>query len=209
MAVEVYCGEYLFHEDTEQEAEAEGDTRDPKAIIALRQQLAEGNLSPGSASDTSNSDDASSSTPQDFLYNPVHDLESLWWIALYFIMNKETALSPQTPHHRDSAKTRSQAPVYAKLTEGQREFARSLFFGPEARDLAMRSSGNTRFDQHLRALPSHLSTISSALIKLRKALCNQYKKIEKPEFVIDKTACGSLYGLFMDTFKKIVQSLAE
>ena len=124
-------------------------------------------------------------------------------------MNKETALAPRTTRHRDSAKARSQAPIYAKLTGVQREYARSLFFGPEARGVAIRSSGNTRFDEHLRALPSHLSTISSALIKLRKALCNQYKKIEKPGFVIDKTACGSLYGLFMDTFKKIVQSLAE
>lgn len=36
------------------------------------------------------------STP--FTYNPLHDLESLWWIGIHFLVNKLPAVTPEHPH---------------------------------------------------------------------------------------------------------------
>ncbi|KAI0691277.1 hypothetical protein BC835DRAFT_1547500 [Cytidiella melzeri] len=141
-----------------------------------------------------------------FQYNPTHDLESLWWVAAYFVVNKETFLA--------SPRSSSDTPVtpansHSRLTEKQRTYARSLFYGSLPRVIAMSSTEDTPIDEHMRSLPSYLSRVCEALIELRKTLRAHYGTIEHPAFEIDKNVCNELYETFMDTFSALAEDLKD
>lgn len=197
MAVEVDERAYLFQEASQKNKDAEFD----KSQWAAAKKDIAGNKPPSSSSEAGHSESESyvapPSTTRPFFYNPLHDLESIWWIAVYFVINKETGLPT------------AESVDYADLTEDQRKYARSLFYGSAARGYAMRSSADALIDHHLRDLPIHLSTIAEQLIKLRKILCNRYREIEKPDFDIDKDVCNPIYGHFVKAFRKISKSLSR
>ncbi len=144
MAVEVDQRAYLFQEDTHKNKDA---SFDKSQLAAVTKDIAS-NKPPSSSSGLSESYVAPQSTTRPFFYNPLHELESIWWIAVYFVINKETGIPT------------AESVNYADLTEDQRKYARSLFYGPAARVLAMRSSADALIDRHLRALPIHHSTIA-------------------------------------------------
>ncbi|KAI0093407.1 hypothetical protein BDY19DRAFT_1064761 [Irpex rosettiformis] len=203
IAVEVDKGMYMFTEDPKAKDEAEIDMDDMADEI-------EGFLaSAGVIPSTSVDEEISSlefADEEPFFYNPLHDLESIWWIAVYFVVNKKTALAHRK---RSAVGSDHQDIVYADLTEEQLKFARNLFYWEPARHGALNNSGITPLDKHLFSLPSYLKPICSELIKLRKTMVKHYRDIEKPGFVIDKTVCLSIYPLFTKAFKTIMGSLAK
>ncbi|KAI0689292.1 hypothetical protein BC835DRAFT_1308429 [Cytidiella melzeri] len=184
LAVEVDTEGYLYGVDP---ALSKGEVRDEATL--LRTAFSRGNRAPRMRS---------------FKYNPTHDLESLWWVAAYFVVNKETFLA--------SPRSSSDSPVtptdlHSSLTEEQRTYARSLFYGYPERLVAMNSTRSTPIDEHMRSLPSYLSDVCEGLIKLRQKLRAHYEKIERPGYSIDKTVCSRLYKVFIDTFAALVQGL--
>jgi hypothetical protein len=177
-----------------------------------------------------------------FRYNPTHDLESLWWIAVFFVVSKETTEAPSTvpsgdsktaaeaskasndnmsvnPVNSESTVTsdfisplhggKGAASVASSLTDAQRNYARSIFYGYKARNLAMTVVDNNPLDQHMRSLPSHLLRICEPLIELRRLICEHYEKIERPGFIITNKVCINLYSSFTDAFSAILDSLRE
>ena len=104
MAIEVDQGCYLF--DTKKEDEKTSNQTRPTragvvagaARLAALAALAEAD-EPLPADDDDFIDSSESSEPEPepdpprtFRYNPVHDLESLWWIAVYFCMFSKSCL---------------------------------------------------------------------------------------------------------------------
>lgn len=131
-----------------------------------------------------------------FHYSPVHDLESLWWIAVYFVMNKETApVIPPSQQARPSA---------LSLTEDHRRFARSLFYTLDARAETMRNLRNSAFDKHVKTLPDHLQPICDGLVHLRQTLSTHYYMTEAPE----SKSSDSIEPLYVE-FRAIFGNLAR
>lgn len=145
-----------------------------------------------------------------FYYNPVHDLEYLWWIAVYFVINKETRLAPVTLPPQ-SAASPDDPPQDAQaftspLTDAQRKYARELFYTRLARRLAL--DYDSDFDDQVKTWPAHLQPICQRLITLKNSLRRHYKKIESADCVITKDVCGGLYQTFADTFYTIACDLS-
>lgn len=83
-----------------------------------------------------------------FRYNPVHDLESLWWIAAFFVVHQ---LPPLDAEHGVEDVRRSRA---------QRQLARDLFWTGSRRLDVLRASGS--FAADIRCL--HRSVYDTAVI---------------------------------------------
>lgn len=135
-----------------------------------------------------------------FQYNPIHDLESLWWVAMYFLINKQSKHSP-------SKESSPQAQGNTELTPVQRDYARSLFYGGLARLDAIH--GGERLEKHMATLPSYLSPICAVLLELRRHLVDRYNQVEVDPSSIDKKACGKLYQEFSRCFTTVVGYLKK
>jgi hypothetical protein len=103
MAVEVDYNKYLFMIAEPQPEELKYKASD---FTALMEKLRNKNNAPPKAAKTQeiHHNTSVSKQPRLFRYNPTHDLESLWWIAIYFVANKETSEAP------DAAKTHCSPP---------------------------------------------------------------------------------------------------
>lgn len=70
-----------------------------------------------------------------FKYNPLHDLESLWWVATYFLVWREVVARTRTAKERNAEKARlHQQRLYAEtlFTEsGKTTLLEGGFFMPE------------------------------------------------------------------------------
>lgn len=201
MAVEVSQNAYLLNKEREEPKERKEASLSMVDLAAMRRQFRDGASSDSEMSEPPAGSSTISEAKQPFFYNPLHDLESIWWITIYFVVNKETELASKEP---------GVATVkYTPLTEDQRVYARSLFYDWATRFMAIQMVTGSPLDKHLSSLPSHLSMISTELIELRKKLVSHYMNIEVPGFIITKTVCQDLYGHFTKAFKKIARSLAR
>ncbi|KAI0093394.1 hypothetical protein BDY19DRAFT_990038 [Irpex rosettiformis] len=100
MAVEVDSGRYLYGAYTKRE---NNDEEQKKAVQPSVEDIAAEIIKPLRDDGPFSSEDRGhelvhqytepvTNSGQIFLYNPTHDLESLWWIAVYFVVNRETSL---------------------------------------------------------------------------------------------------------------------
>jgi hypothetical protein len=200
MAVEVDKGMYLFRgkqlsvkKATETGSEKEKLDLYVK-LLAKARDRAEVTEARGTHTEENNGAVRSESKPKTpFRYNPTHDLESVLWIAIYFVVNMETSI----------------ANTWDRLADDQLRFARSLFYGGEARILAMTIPEDSPLDKHMQSLGPHLTVICKALIELRGFLCEHYLQIESPGFIIDNMVCSELYEKFMAAFERMLEKLEE
>ncbi|KAF7795043.1 hypothetical protein EIP86_006187 [Pleurotus ostreatoroseus] len=104
-------------------------------------------------------------SPAKFVYNPLHDLESLWWIAVYVLVAKKVvsddSTSGQTPEE----------------LQGQRQLASDLFWEKGKRSFALKSS--TYFSRELHNLHPSLRAIASLVDDLRRSLVRAYLNAER------------------------------
>lgn len=148
----------------------------------------------------SDSEDVSQPAHSLFRHNPVHDLESLWWIAVYFVMNKETWPTPADPGAQD---------MHPPLTDDQRSYASSLFHTREARIVAMANLFHSPFDAQAMTWPAHLLEICKRLVELRRFLRAHYNTIEDADFSPEDPEAIhlELYIEFKNVFTAVVQDL--
>lgn len=146
-----------------------------------------------------------------FHFNALHDLESLFWIMVYYTINKDVYLTPDT----DQAVSLQ---VLHKFTEGperrrsrlrtQRSHAMSLFF----------AAGIQRSE--VLSIPNTLSLISQSLhtillvcriphftITLRNGLVHRYQTVERDISRITKDCAEGLYEEMVATFGEAVDAL--
>jgi hypothetical protein len=102
MAVEVDYNRYLFMTAERQQERSKYKAAD---FTALMKELGDENDAPKvSRTQETHRNTSIAKESRPFRYNPTHDLESLWWIAIYFVANKETSEAPDAAkaHHRSS-----------------------------------------------------------------------------------------------------------
>ncbi|KAJ3541551.1 hypothetical protein NM688_g6067 [Phlebia brevispora] len=130
----------------------------------------------------------------DFRYNPLHDLESLWWIAVYFLITKEFT---------DNTKptTEAQASV---ASDAQRQYALELFLHRNRRSTSLRDSVD--FLAGMYSLPRFLVPALDFLDYLRQELCFCYTAQETDIESIDYGCANKLYQVFHDMFQDLATS---
>ncbi|KAJ3555204.1 hypothetical protein NM688_g2708 [Phlebia brevispora] len=135
-----------------------------------------------------------------FRYNPLHDLESLWWIALYFLFKKEPylenipALTEPIPD-----------PKWDRIA--QCLCAERLFHIPSARwEILMGAIGFSTKKELLHPL---VKPIAELLNVLRLHLLKCYRDLEKDADSIDHNCAKGLHRIFMRTFFSIAKRAAN
>lgn len=126
-------------------------------------------------------------------YNPLHDMESLWWIAAHFVINRIIG--------DRSADQRSMA-----LLETQRAYARDLFYDDDTKCRHWLMVTNYFFEPRIALLHPTIQPIAKLLDDLRRKLASAYTEAEKDTSSIDHTAADALYyEPFAETFSLISQ----
>jgi hypothetical protein len=131
--------------------------------------------------------------PSPFRYNPLHDLESIWWIAIYFIINHEARYIS--------------GPEFQAVTPTQRALARRLFYSQSSRNSAL---VGTLLDDSVAALSPCVQHVARILLRLRSELVSCYKDCERtlPK-AVDKSAWQSnrIHDVFVKHFISILKFL--
>ncbi|KAJ8693876.1 hypothetical protein PTI98_008825 [Pleurotus ostreatus] len=129
-----------------------------------------------------------------FLHNPIHDLESVWWLLIWTLLRfhpKSTA--PLAPLHHNTL--RDQLGVFL-----------SLFPGTQAQHMSTLQSIN------LKHTSTKISLIGTAQISehvkyLSAVLVNMYTTVEK-SFPIPNTAFHGFHGAVLETLNLISSKVA-
>ncbi|KAJ3556690.1 hypothetical protein NM688_g1890 [Phlebia brevispora] len=169
MPIEVATGQYLFRpHETAEELELE--------TLPIRKRAAMGLTGPALLLE-----EETISTPKHaFRYNPLHDLEALWWIAVYFTVKREV-------ESIDGEATSTQG-----ATMEQRRVAQQLFYNLENRRAAFLFSG--WFADKMRCLHPSLERIADILNRIRIVLRAGYTEAEKSLDLLDFHVAEDAYG---------------
>jgi hypothetical protein len=113
-----------------------------------------------------------------FTHNHLHDLESLWWVAVSFLFYHH--ISKENNSKEKNSKEKSSVPsVTFHDTEQRIELAQTLF--PPSGDLATRQhifQNLNAFQEKYRKLPTEHHQFGARLDFLRKHLINKYQDVE-------------------------------
>ena len=131
--------------------------------------------------------------PTPFRYNPLHDLESLWWIAAFFLFKRDVALDEEDAC-KPAERTRRQAQTIA--AENLFNISRSTLLA----DFPV-------FPTVLTSLHPSVQPIGRRLEDLRKELVETYRNAEKDPSTITHTVADSLHARFRREFADIVTTL--
>ncbi|KAI0916492.1 hypothetical protein AcV5_002972 [Taiwanofungus camphoratus] len=131
----------------------------------------------------------------EFRYNPLHDLESVWWVAVYFLFKRKMV--------RDSGED----PVYKEQLEVQRRYANKLFYDKTERFRVMTCANI--FSDKLHCLNSLAWKFGQVLENLRQRLARCYCEAEQLEHLaaIDHTVADRLHESFSRTFLGLTKYL--
>ncbi|KAF7799154.1 hypothetical protein EIP86_010385 [Pleurotus ostreatoroseus] len=127
-------------------------------------------------------------------YNPLHDLESLWWVAVYFLLKKELHDLPEPPETDVTQ-------VWDR--ERQRVYASDAFSNRGTR-FSIMVTNNFRRDA-LEVIHPSMRPVLRELNNLRRALVERYTEVEKDPRSIPFDCAKGLYDTFIDGFFKIAQ----
>lgn len=125
-------------------------------------------------------------------YNPLHDLESLWWIAVYFIVKHEV-FDPTDPE------TEGQ---FASAT--QWKYAADLFDTNSLKRITFEIPFH--FLTHTSCLQPVILPIITRLENMRCSLIYRYHQAERNLDTIDRNTGGQLYQMFYSIFQGVAQA---
>ncbi|KAI0924857.1 hypothetical protein AcV7_007226 [Taiwanofungus camphoratus] len=116
-------------------------------------------------------------------YNPLHDLESCWWVAVYFLFNYRVVRVGNSAPSSD----------YDRKLEGQMRYAKRLFYG----DLASRISTLTDVGVFIDAVGNLHSSVKGTGVMLedaRKRLIKRYREGEKDLATLNHTVADGIHA---------------
>ncbi|KAJ3559365.1 hypothetical protein NM688_g393 [Phlebia brevispora] len=128
-----------------------------------------------------------------FSYNPLHDLESLWWIAVYFIVKKVATRTVENP--ATSGKESKWDP------RPQQAYAAELFTTEGGRYKAVALSGT--FHARAQAVNRAVRPIVTILDDIRLQLVSRYNAVEEDPTAINHLCADGFYEMFVKAFTMI------
>lgn len=131
-----------------------------------------------------------------FRYNPLHDMESLWWMAIYFLCKRDLAATEAAGSEAD-----------ARRAANLRQWTNRLFYDALDRRFALRD-GDT-LECALSGLRPSLR-LAAAMIRLwRRILVGCYTRIEKDIPSITHRAADGLHDTFKCHLLEVADTVAE
>ena len=176
MSIEVAAQEFLFNASSDRTY----STREELShAIAQRREVAQ--------------------TTVPFFHNHLHDLESLWWVAVWVVMYNHFS----TPEETTSLDAPDRPPFNLTDARRQLELAQNLF--PPALNNNSRRDGfqiSGSFQRNYDGLPENKKRIYLSLNLLREALIFDYKVIEAdyPRSVDPRASSNDIYEDFRTAF---------
>lgn len=159
------------------------------------------------ASDSEADSEAVKSCPQEetpvgppeteFMYNPIHDLESVWWVALYMVscsQPADTHLSGMDPTTRE------------QLLRNHAELA-ALAFESDIGDRRDLLTSSKMFKGMVAKLLPAYAAIGAKLDTIRRAIVSTYLEAEEDVSKIDFNAASNIYKPIREAFAEIAESL--
>jgi len=143
----------------------------------------------------------SQSANPSFSHNHLHDLESLWWVAVWIVVYNHFSKSPKP----DEAPLSDMQEVIRQL-----ELAQTLF--PSFADSAIRQNALRNLFPHVcEGLPPIKETISSTLDILRETLLEHYAVVEStlPKFVDPTASNDVIYDDFKEAWASSCQDYPD
>lgn len=132
-------------------------------------------------------------------YNPLHDMESIFWICLSYVLYKDVYCDPLPPN-------RHKAPVESEEEREQRlrahySFRHDLLDARGYRSLVM--TAHDLLPRHLSAHPLHsvITPFSSLLVALREILVERFRAVECSDEPITNMRADAVYGVFIQQFR--------
>ncbi|KAF9806331.1 hypothetical protein IEO21_08711 [Rhodonia placenta] len=176
MSVEVNDMEYCFLPSESQEANADGAKPFPSVANPTQDQMKSIELAIDRAESMRCGNPEKIVVPirkvgpiVPFRYNPLHDIESLWWVAIYFVFNRSVVQVGGEPPSMDV----SQRGSY----NAQKEYTELLTTSPQKRQSAL---GNERTLQNqIIHLHAAIREIAYDLNQIRAQLVSCYREAEK------------------------------
>ncbi|KAJ3555679.1 hypothetical protein NM688_g2445 [Phlebia brevispora] len=134
-------------------------------------------------------------TPPAFSYNPLHDLESLWWIAIYFIVNRVPRTSEDTTEQT------------AQDIEAQRKLVRDFFSDGSCRYEVIKLEDY--FITRLACLHPSLRRVAKLVDTARGHLVSGYRTMEEDLQPEDFKMKHDVYTAFRTCFHAISSKLKD
>jgi serine/threonine protein kinase len=125
-----------------------------------------------------------------FYYNPLHDIESIWWITNYFMFHHFT----EADHDRQTLRKDTDT-LFLSNNDSLR---RMTSFNP-----------GTRYYQILPHLPVSFRTHGEKMNVCRRHLCSQHRRAESGASIDESAFDGTIHDLFTDTFIELLDSPAS
>lgn len=198
MSVEVHHMRYMFPRPCSQHA---APVRKP--VQAFRDLILQPRSDAGPAP---NQDTDSPLIP--WFYNPLHDMESMFWLMAYYVLFRDVYL-PDSPRFPPPFAEESEA-ERARRIKAQFEFVQCLFV---QRDLSERQAlmmVHNSLSDKLKEAPLHpaLRPIGVCLLQARSALHNAYTNAEKSLPILLADASSIASDLYMD-FPSILHEMRQ
>lgn len=134
--------------------------------------------------------------PPEFRYNSLHDMESLWWIAVFLVVRRR---AENIPGDHD--------PI---AVEVQRRYAAMLFGDDwrslDARHTALCGRGSGTFGDYIGALHPSMHVVGKLLNDLRLSMIAAYEAAETDAANIDYSVADALHQPFAEAFTAIAQN---
>ena len=169
-AVEILLGKHCFLPDEEDNFDSDDDSDEVSIKIVKRPLL-------------------------ELRYNPLHDLEALWWIGTHFVVTR--AVTPQAEWSEEDQLYRQK---HAQL-------ASEMFGCGRKRSLVM--TFVVYFMNKMEDLHPALHEVVLALRQTRVAIVRAYKKAEKDVSTLDWHAADGLHEVLRDRFTAIAKKFEE
>ena len=128
-----------------------------------------------------------------FRYNPLHDMESLWWIAVYFVVRRQPCIDDQEQAWN--------------LSDPQRILIKDLFHDKTSTIRERFLKHADYFNTKMGCLHEDIRFIIKWLDGIRILLCNAYAEVEENVSAIDASASCLIRASFKLFLEGIVDSL--
>lgn len=142
-----------------------------------------------------------------WFYNPIHDMESIFWLMLYFIVNKDVFLG--RPIHRRNTfdfPPETEEQLRRRVLEHW-NFGLTLFSGRTGRDWVMLV--DTALANTLIKNPLHpaITPLAATVVKIRDALTESYRKVEVNPPLIDHQSGAEVHAVFKECIDEALNHL--
>lgn len=138
-----------------------------------------------------------------WFYNPLHDLESIFWLMLYFTGNKDIVLGPSIERSNPYTFIPETEDQYRDRIVAHWNFGLTLFSARHGRIDVIEQDV---LEEHLDLHPLHpaIAPLGDILCQLRVALVSRYQEIECNPPAIQHDAGGTLYDTFQELLREAV-----